>query len=637
MAFWLPSNLSILNRAMPLAAAAWLSFVCAALLNVENAYWAAMPVWVISQPTRGLLFGRAIYRIAGSLVGAGLGFWILHLPFPVPLQLCLAAAVIAFGAAACHLIPGVRSYAAIMLAVTVAVVVIPTVLNTEASLHLAIERVICTLIGVVVTTAVMSLWTPPAPRRQFYKSVRQVSIDTLTMAARALSQSPSSSAQDHQLLAAVCDLDAKATSIAASSRDGYLRHRHVISLIASSLDVQAAAQDVAGLVRAGYTLPSGTVEFIEQTAWHLKHGAMPATSGPEFHYTEEVLETVPSSVRRLLDGVRHIVTAEQKLFSLQGNDASESCPPKIDVPRDWLSAGQSALISGSTAAIATNVIYFSGIAVAVPMAMAVCIFSIVLGSLPLPQKIAPKLFAGVCSGVAASIIYRIWIQPFTDDTMSLVISVLPFFIVGALARAHPTTAVAAIDANMCFMLASQAGRPAVIPDIALIEGAAMVMGTALISGGFYLLPRQPHRRALHTVKSIRKDIERLVVRPTRNETWHPMANRKILRLTLHLRQAEKYDNDVWTGLLALINLAHAIITLHQRRATGEPNAIRALSSLYLCEQDPIGTSTALHHLSQQTNDTALKMVLNSACLSILQSERLLAMGGPPMANRQKRF
>jgi uncharacterized membrane protein YccC len=68
-----------ISHGLRLSIAAWLSFSIAMLAGVENAYWAAMPVWVISQQTRGMMFQRGVYRIIGTLTGALLGLAILKI------------------------------------------------------------------------------------------------------------------------------------------------------------------------------------------------------------------------------------------------------------------------------------------------------------------------------------------------------------------------------------------------------------------------------------------------------------------------------------------------------------------------------------------------------------------------------
>ncbi|TKI03514.1 FUSC family protein [Martelella alba] len=46
------------------------SMLCATWLGFHYPWWAAMTVWLVAQPTRGLMLERMIARFAGSTVGA---------------------------------------------------------------------------------------------------------------------------------------------------------------------------------------------------------------------------------------------------------------------------------------------------------------------------------------------------------------------------------------------------------------------------------------------------------------------------------------------------------------------------------------------------------------------------------------
>lgn len=50
----------------------------ATVIGIYNAFWAAMPIFVVAQATRGLTLERGIYRVLGTLVGAIAGFGILQ-------------------------------------------------------------------------------------------------------------------------------------------------------------------------------------------------------------------------------------------------------------------------------------------------------------------------------------------------------------------------------------------------------------------------------------------------------------------------------------------------------------------------------------------------------------------------------
>lgn len=170
-------NRAGIKKAMLLALSAWLAFILAVILKVDNPYWAAMPVWVIAQSTRGVLVERAIYRVIGTLIGAGAGLLILTLVQPL-WQLVLMVMVIFLSAGALHILQGVRSYIALLSGITVSVVVLPALLAPDQAFDLAWARIQCTLIGVLVGTIITGWGTPQSPRQRFYKQVRQLAADS---------------------------------------------------------------------------------------------------------------------------------------------------------------------------------------------------------------------------------------------------------------------------------------------------------------------------------------------------------------------------------------------------------------------------------------------------------------------------
>ena len=212
-----------------LAFAAWLAFAIAASLHVEHAFWAAMPIWVVAQSSRGLLLERAVLRVIGTLVGAAAGFGILHVPVPLMAQLGLLAAWVAVCAALTHILRGVHSYGALLSGMTAGVVVIPSLLAPTQSLALAVARVECTLIGVVVVTLVTGLFTPKSRRQAFYEHVRKLAGDAVAFAADVASGASieSGDAQERRILAEISDVDASARMVSAGSIEGY-RNGHLV-------------------------------------------------------------------------------------------------------------------------------------------------------------------------------------------------------------------------------------------------------------------------------------------------------------------------------------------------------------------------------------------------------------------------
>ncbi|WP_347137993.1 FUSC family protein [Paracoccus sp. SSK6] len=150
-------------RALQLGAAASAALTVAVLMGLPSPFWAAMPVWVVAQPFRQDLVLRAVLRVAGTALGAALGWWIL-IALPDPSARIAALALTGgLGAAAAYSIGTVYSYGVLLAAITVAVIVVPALDHAVDALALAQGRLICTIIGVVAVTAFTFPFTPPRP------------------------------------------------------------------------------------------------------------------------------------------------------------------------------------------------------------------------------------------------------------------------------------------------------------------------------------------------------------------------------------------------------------------------------------------------------------------------------------------
>ncbi|QOL81507.1 FUSC family protein [Pseudooceanicola spongiae] len=181
-------------RAVQLFIAAAGALAVAWVFELHNPYWAVMPIWVVSQAFREDLVIRAILRIIGTLIGAAIGLAALYyLPNPVLLTLAVGLSV-GLGTLAAFWIGTVYSYGAMMAAITVAVVVLPAMANHAAPLNLAVDRVWCTLIGVIAVTAATFPFTPlrggdRLPIRANHGGVRGLKNGCVAMACTILGMS----------------------------------------------------------------------------------------------------------------------------------------------------------------------------------------------------------------------------------------------------------------------------------------------------------------------------------------------------------------------------------------------------------------------------------------------------------------
>lgn len=628
---WVGLDRPGVGHALRLAGAAWLAFAIASLLHVKNAYWAAMPIWVVAQSSRGLLFERAVSRVLGTLLGALCGFAVLALTVKPPLQLLALALTMAGFAGATHLVRGPHAYAALMAGITAAVVVVPSVIIREPTWALAVARVECTLIGVLTVTLVMGLFTPRANRTSFYQRARGLAGDAILFAAEELAgKSHDSAATEGRILHAFSLLDAESRPVSAGSFRGYRQLQHVDELVTASLAVMAAGQAL-GAVAQPDPLPAGKLASdLERLARDIQHGISGQAVGPLHKRHPDV---APRRLARLERALEQLLKAEHALTSEAPRHSDGPAVRRIALApnRDRRLAMRTALTTGLAAFVSSTLAYLSGLPSADLAALGVCIFSMLLGSMAMPQTMAPQLFIGVVAGVVGATLYRLLVQPYADiDLTWLLLTLAPFLMVGGLVRASRRFAVPAVDANMCFMLASQAGMPAAGASQVLGGSAALVLGAAVVAAGYMTFPRTAERALRVTMRRLIRELERIQQgrRPVERADWQALSARLILRLMFHASH-DPHRRTTPEGMLAVLNLGHSLVDLktmagqHSRAAL----ATQALRELNGFTQTPAETADRLSALAAQANDRWLAVTLALTARSLRSAAGLIQYAG----------
>jgi len=616
----------VVTRGLVLALSAWVAFAIATLVHVQNAYWAAMPVWVVAQASRGVLLERALFRVVGTLLGAAVGFALLHVPVNPYVQFALLGLWVAVNGGLTHVLRGVHGYGALLAGITAAIVVIPSVLAPGASLELATARVECTLIGVLVTTLITGLATPKSPAQAFFLQIRNLSADAVAYAADVLRHgAPAMGTEKRRILAEISEVEASARLTLAGSFEGYRRLHDVDSLVVGALGVMSAAVALrpceAATPWAGQLAPA-----LDAAVGGLRLKAEPAGEGaPPFGVD-------PGAVR-LAQALARLQEANAALARPLGPSRALPFQRELAVlapHREWPQAGRTALASGAATFLAAALARWAGSPLVVQAAVGVCIFSLVLGSMALPQRIAPKLLAGVVTGAFVAALYRLWVQPAFPSPPGLWWTLAPFLLAGGLLRAHPRTALAGVDFNMCFLLASQAGATATIGALDIVGGsAALAAAAGLVAGNYILMPRSSVKQAEEAVEVIRRDLLRMI-EPDPGDAmadWRARGARQILRLSLHLGRAKDLGRRWPKGILAVLSLGHAIEALHEiPDAAGGAAKASAFEALRGLVEDPHGAAGAVRELAGTTGEIPMRHVLLDLAEGLETSAELLTFG-----------
>src|SRR5436190_17367119 len=153
---WKQENLPSITHAIRTAVAATVSVIIARLVQMPEAYWAAIATLVVMQSTLGATLTLSLERIVATAVGASVGA--LEANFFGANLVAFALAIVFVGllSVAFRLEKTAYRYASITLAI---VVLIP---RSNPPWSIALHRFIEVSVGIIVALAVVALW----PERQ---------------------------------------------------------------------------------------------------------------------------------------------------------------------------------------------------------------------------------------------------------------------------------------------------------------------------------------------------------------------------------------------------------------------------------------------------------------------------------------
>ncbi|WP_321379799.1 FUSC family protein [Rhizobium sp.] len=468
-----------LEFAIRTTAAALLALACADLLNIHHPWWAAMTVWLVAQPTRGLLIVRSFARLFGTICGAMAGAVILTF---WGRDLVVALVILAFWVALCAGLGSVfrhfRNYGLVLAGYTAGIVVLFGLGDGDATAALALDRVLCTLIGLGCST-LLSFRALPLPDVKMEKQARDILDRVLNLAENTLSRAEPTA--DDLLIGDIGVFDRAIDQRAAGSlsrRLDALRLRHIsgllLELIAlSSRTPSGSPQTVAagGSAQAESQLePLQRVQHLAQQAEAGGHTAMMQT----LRELSEALDPASWQTRHKLR------------FDF---DCAVACQA---IARPVLALAIAALFWQLTAWQAGAM-----------MVMTAVLFTSLFSSHEQGNDMVIQVLLGTLAGALAGLLVRLFVLPHADGLLLMLLSIAPVLLVAAWLMRQPVTAKMAIDLAMTFLLTAQPGSAPVAAAVALSQISAIVAGVLIAVALFWLvLPSTPAVRRKHLARRI---------------------------------------------------------------------------------------------------------------------------------------
>ncbi|MCM2474665.1 hypothetical protein HGO38_14380 [Rhizobium sp. CG5] len=492
--------------ALRTTSAALFAFAVAWSLGIHHPWWAAMTVWLVAQPTRGLLLERSIARLVGTVCGALVGALVLGLLAQDRLAALVAvAAWLALCAGLGSTFRHFRNYGFVLAGYTASIVVLFGLGEGVSDPGLALDRVVCTAIGILCSAA-FSFRALPDRGRELAQRRAEI-VDRCLVHIEDFLHKDTIGQPSLALLSDIAALDRSVDDGAAGSlrrqRDAR-RTRRISGLLLELLGLT-----VGSTVRHRIRLRSPDADASLDMRLVALIAAANAATQP--------------AMAQSLEELRQILTTE----------TAAPLPVWFDI--DPSSVWRAAARPVVALAIAATIWSATGWPSGAMMAMTAALFTSLFSSHDQGNHMVIQVLFGTMAGAVAGTLARLFLLPHADDLATTLLCIAPFLLAGAWLMRRPLTSKMAIDLTMTFLLTSQPSSPPVALAQALNETAAMIVGVTIAVATFWtLLPATPAVRS----RLLGQRIARLTLRLSKAGGLKPA---KALRQSLRQALARLLD------------------------------------------------------------------------------------------------
>ncbi len=241
-------------------AALAIGLYAAFFLELEGASSCGVCILILAQPAQGMVLSKAIYRVAGTLVGV-VGAMHITAMFPQDRTMLLAAFAIWIAAltAVGTLLRDFRAYGCVLAGYTVGIVAIANIDAPVSTFTVAVNRVAAILVGVAAIAATNMVLTTPESTLGLMSKLRGATEDILATALATMQRrAPLEPSECVALSARLMPLRSEISFATPEKADGYIRAKGARSALLGLFEMITAIQAVGiGLQRLTIELNSG--------------------------------------------------------------------------------------------------------------------------------------------------------------------------------------------------------------------------------------------------------------------------------------------------------------------------------------------------------------------------------------------
>ncbi len=561
-------------------------------LQLESPYWAWLTVWIIAQPTPGMMVAKSLYLVLGTLVGAVLGILLISLFSQAPELFVLALAVLIGGCTvASNILTNFRAYGAVLTGITAGIVAANAIHAPDQVFYIAMARAAEILTGIACSMFITSIFAPHRSESKARQSLRVALQDAARRAAFSWRGSNEERLQMGRKL--IFDLIALNTMIEyAAVESGEFRRQanQARSLVAHIFGLISARRSLdAHLLRCGWPkyhaleiFHEVVIDFLNEMPQQIEDGKVDQLISRirEVHVELELLapeQEMSSSedliserfvIDRLDELLWHLVGALEDWQNISLGNWQKQPKLTLDFHRDL----RSAWINGLRAFLAVAVTGAFWIASAWDQGSFALVFVSVLlsmfSALPHPDRVGWTMFKAGFVAVFLALICDYLILPMSSEFDFLALTLGCVLIPLGLVLSNPSTAAAASVFSLVFVNVVRPLNPMVY-DLGKTLNLWVAIETGILFGTLaYVLifPPDPLAARRYVTYRIRHGLQclaHMVTVPAHSCRWETRMYDRVSRLN-DPQNPSGTPTDEWLDAgLGALNLGNEILRLRR--------------------------------------------------------------------------
>jgi uncharacterized membrane protein YccC len=600
------------REALPFALRTWfacmLALYVAFFLQLDQPYWAGMAVWMGTQPTPGMAISKSFYRIVGTLIGSVAGLVLIAFFAQTP-ELFILALALWVGACtvASNLLRNFRAYGTVLAGYTAAVIALGAYDVPNQAFDIAMARGSATIVGIICSALITSLFAPRRAREKTIARLRQVVRTAMRRGAFPIAAtSQERLALGRPMVTEMIALDAEIEFAAAESAEFRIHADLARSLLAHLFGVVSAKRSLEDRLLRSTAAPDWeTMQLYEQTMKLLETAPQKIDADQwkdleneinalrfriREHQPEIANGAIPCAVSsrivldRLDDLLRHEERAVRDWQIIQGGWRYEPTM-RLNFHRDqraaWIHGARAVLGVIVAGAFWIASAWSSGSLMLTQVAVVCSLFS----NTPRPDLAGLAFLQGALAAFVMGFICNFYILQQIDGFFLFALVLGLFLIPGAVFFFRPQTSAIGLAYCVLFVLFTRPLNHMDYDVVSFLNNAVAIVFSVVFGVMTYLLFMPPNPRAArcYVVYRIRCGLQNLAQMDPAPPpwAWQTRMTDRVNRLYDPTNPSGTSTDEWYEGGLAALNFGNEVLRLRRLLDNGKlaPQTVTALTSV----------------------------------------------------------